>query len=118
MNTPTLILLLLTALEHLYIMVLETIATTSKKTSRTFGISVDELRTHHINVLLKNQGIYKGLIAWLLITAALTHNLLWGQLLFGYVIAAAFYGGLTSDPKIILKQGGLAIIGLAVSLLS
>ena len=42
-------------------------------------------------------------------------NLLWTQLLLGYVVLVALYGSLTSKPNIILKQGGLAIIGLIYS---
>lgn len=43
---------------------------------------------------------------------------LWTRLLLGYVILAALYGSLTSKPSIILKQGGLAIIGLICSFLN
>ena len=92
MNTLTTVLAILVALEHLYIMFLETIAT-----------------------LLKNQGVYNGLIAVLLFVAVWQQDLLWTRLLLGYVILAALYGSLTSKPSIILKQGGLAIIGLICS---
>ena len=61
MNILTTVIAALVALEHLYIMYLEAIATASKSTSRVFG------------------------------------------------------GGLTSKPSIILKQGGLAILGLICS---
>ena len=89
MNTLTTVLAILVALEHLYIMFLETIATSS--------------------------GVYNGLIAVLLFVAVWQQDLLWTRLLLGYVILAALYGSLTSKPSIILKQGGLAIIGLICS---
>ena len=95
MSMLTTVLAILVALEHLYIMFLETIAT-----------------------LLKNQGVYNGLIAVLLFVAVWQQDLLWTRLLLGYVILAALYGSLTSKPNIILKQGGLAIIGLICSFLN
>ncbi len=67
MNIISIILIIFVALEFFYIMYLETIATTSKKTSETFNISVDKLKDKNINVLLKNQGVYNGLIGVLLI---------------------------------------------------
>lgn len=67
MNIISTILIIFVALEFFYIMYLETIATTSRKTSETFNISVDKLKDKNINVLLKNQGVYNGLIGVLLI---------------------------------------------------
>ena len=115
MSTLTTIIGILVALEHLYIMFLETIATSSENTSRVFGISIEQLKSKTIATLLKNQGVYNGLIAVLLFVAVWQQDLLWTRLLLGYVILAALYGSLTSKPSIILKQGGLAIIGLICS---
>ena len=95
MSTLTTVLAILVALEHLYIMFLETIAT-----------------------LLKNQGVYNGLIAVLLLVAVWQKDLLWTRLLLSYIVLVALYGSLTSNPKIILKQGGLAILGLICSFLN
>lgn len=115
MNLFTVILVLLVAAEHLYIMFLETFATKSRHTSKTFNIDVDELSNHYISTLLKNQGVYNGLLAVMLAFAAISQNLLWSRLLLGYVILVALYGAWSSDPKILFKQGGLAIVALAVS---
>ena len=122
MNILTTVIAALVALEHLYIMYLETIATASKSTSRVFGISTDRLKDKNISTLLKNQGVYNGLIAILLLFSVYQQDdgeyqssLLWTRLLFGYIILVAVYGGLTSKPSIILKQGGLAILGLICS---
>ncbi len=115
MSTLTTVLAILVALEHLYIMFLETIATSSKSTSRVFGISIDQLKSKTIATLLKNQGVYNGLIAVLLLVAVWQQDLLWTRLLLGYVVLVALYGSLTSKPSIILKQGGMAILGLICS---
>ena len=122
MNMLTTVITALVAVEHLYIMYLETIATASKSTSRVFGINTDRLKDKNNSTLLKNQGVYNGLIAILLLFSVYQQDdgeyqssLLWTRLLFGYIILVAVYGGLTSKPSIILKQGGLAILGLICS---
>ncbi len=117
MNVITLTLSLVVAIEHLYIMFIETVATRSRQTSRVFGISVEQLADKTVSTLLKNQGIYNGLLAVLIIIAVLTDNILWTQLLLSYVILVALYGAITSQPSILLKQGGPAIIALASSFL-
>ena len=67
MNIISTILIIFVALEFFYIMYLETFATTSRKTNETFNISIGKLKDKNINVLLKNQGVYNGLIGVLLI---------------------------------------------------
>ena len=81
MSTLTTVLAILVALEHLYIMFLETIVTSSGSTSRVFGISIDQLKSKTIATLLKNQGVYNGLIAVLLLVAVWQKDLLWTRLL-------------------------------------
>ena len=115
MSSLTTVLAIMVALEHLYIMFLESIVTSSGSTSRVFGISIDQLKSKTISTLLKNQGVYNGLIAVLLVVAVWQQDLLWTRLLLGYIVLVALYGSMTSKPSIILKQGGLAIIGLICS---
>ena len=76
MSTLTTVLAIMVALEHIYILFLETIATSSESTSRVFGISIDQLKSMTIATLLKNQGVYNGLISVLLLIAVWQQDLL------------------------------------------
>ena len=117
MSIITKILSTMVALEFFYILYLETFATASDTTSRVFGMSKEELKRPSVNVLFKNQGVYNGLIAVLILVAVFIHNSKIAVIyLMGYIILVAAYGSLTSNPKIILKQGGFAIITLIACL--
>ncbi len=62
MHWISLLLLGLTAGLFLYIMVLETFLTDSQLTARTFKMSVDDLRKPALNTVMKNLGVYNGLV--------------------------------------------------------
>ena len=114
MNIISIILTVLVAVLFFYIMYLETFATDSDSTSRVFNIDKEELKRPNLNTLFKNQGVYNGLIGvGLLYGTFFSKNPkeIIGTLLV-YIIFVAIYGGLTSDKKIILKQGGLPILAL------
>ncbi|MBT8894658.1 hypothetical protein BTI50_00740 [Lactobacillus delbrueckii subsp. bulgaricus] len=100
------VLVCLVAVEFFYIMYLETFATTSKKTAEVFQMDQEELSRPSVNTLFKNQGIYNGLLAVLTLIL---------QLVLAYMILVAAYGAVTSQPKILLMQGGLPILTLIVS---
>lgn len=113
MHVLILVMAALVAAEHLYIMYLETVATTSAKTAQTFGMSQDVLADKHVSTLLKNQGVYNGLLAILLLVSAfLLKSEMFVELLFAFVFLVASYGAKTSSPKILLLQGGPALVGL------
>ena len=121
-NILTIIFSCLAALEHFYILFLETIITTSSKTSKVFNIPEENLKDKHVSTLLKNQGVYNGLIAVLIIISIFLsifreeyEHILWLRFLLGYIILVAVYGGITSNIMIIPKQGGLAVIGFVLS---
>lgn len=120
-NILTIIFAGLSALEHFFILYLETIATSSQRTSKVFNIPEEKLKDKNVSVLLKNQGVYNALIGVLIIVAiflSIFHDdihVYWIRFLLGYIILVAIYGGITSDVKIIPKQGGLAIIGFVLS---
>ena len=114
MNIISIILTVLVAVLFLYIMYLETFVTDSDSTSRVFNIDKEELKRPNLNTLFKNQGVYNGLIGvGLLYGTFFSKNPkeIVGMLLI-YIILVAIYGGVTSDKKIILKQGGLPILAL------
>ena len=121
-NILTIIFSGLSAIEHIYILFLETIFTTSSRTSKTFKIEEEKLKDKNVSTLLKNLGVYNGLIAVLIIISIFLSifredkdNILWLRFLLAYIILVAVYGGISSDVKIIPKQGGLAMIGLVLS---
>lgn len=97
-----------------YIMYLETFATDSESTSRVFNITQEKLRKTSLNTLFKNQGVYNGLLGVALLygTFLSKNSVEIVTMLLIYIILVAIYGGLTSDKKIILKQGGLPILAL------
>ena len=105
----------LVAVEFFYIMYLETFATTSKKTAEVFQMDQEELSRPSVNTLFKNQGIYNGLLAVLTLIAAFALGKIVLQLVLAYMILVAAYGGVTSQPNILLMQGGLPILTLIVS---
>ncbi|HFH9840074.1 TPA: DUF1304 domain-containing protein [Streptococcus suis] len=117
MSIFTTILASIVALEHLYIMYLETFATQSEKTSQTFGMDQEELSRKSVSALFKNQGVYNGLVAIFLFYGIITGNLEITTIFVLFVIAAAVYGAISSNPKILLKQGGPAILALISILL-
>ncbi|MER2146472.1 MAG: DUF1304 domain-containing protein [Aerococcus urinaeequi] len=114
MSAITTVLTILVALEFFYIMYIQTITTTSVQTSRVFNMGRDELKGKSLNTLLKNQGIYNGLIGVGLLYALFFSNssIEIVRMLFVYIILVATYGSFTSSKKIILTQGGLAILAL------
>ena len=118
MSVLSTVLLTLVAFLFFYIMYLETFATDSESTSRVFNIPQEELKKSSLNTLFKNQGVYNGLLGVALLYGAfLSKNPVEiVAMLLIYIILVAIYGGLTSDKKIILKQGGLPILAL-ISLL-
>ena len=109
----TIILATIVALEHFYIFYLESIATQSDATSRVFNMDKEELARPSVSSLFKNQGIYNALLGvFLLYGIYFSQNLEIVTIFVLFVIGAAAYGSLTADKKIILKQGGPAILAL------
>jgi len=121
MKTLSLILTVIVALEHLYILWIEMFAweTAGKKTFK--GALPDEL-FKPTKGLAANQGLYNGFLAAGLLWSFFIENPEWSfnirVFFLGCVIVAALYGGLTSSKSIILKQGMPAIIAMIFVLIS
>ena len=93
-------------------------ATQSDATSRVFNMDKEELVRPSVTSLFKNQGIYNALIGVFLIYGIyFSHSLEIVTIFVLFVIGAATYVALTADKKIILKQGGPAILTLLSILL-
>lgn len=111
------VVIVLVAFEFFYIMYLETFATTSHKTAKVFNIHPEKLAEKEVKNLFKNQGIYNGLIG-----VGLLYGLVFQPdiipVLLVYIILVAIYGAVTVHPKILLTQGGLAIVGLLLCAVS
>lgn len=112
MHWISLLLLGLTAGLFLYIMVLETFLTDSQLTARTFKMSVDELRKPALNTVMKNLGVYNGLVG-----AGLLYALLFSPdgrevaaVFFAFGLVVAIYGAISSQFSILFKQGTLPFL--------
>lgn len=121
MQTLSIILVALVALEHLYILWIEMFAWTSKGREVFRGTLPDEL-FEKTKGLAANQGLYNGFLAAGLLWGLSVSDPIWSvrlQLFFlGCVLTAALYGALRSSPSILLKQGLPAALALLSLLLS
>lgn len=113
------IVVILTALEFVFIFYLETIATTSKRTASVFNMEQDELKKESVSLLFKNQGVYNLIIAVMLPASLfLVHSKAAVVLFLVNIIAVAAYGGISLNPRIFFKQGTLAVIALILVLVA
>ena len=110
------LLILLIAVEHVGILILEMFFWNHPVGQRIFGMTPEVSSTSA--VLAANQGLYNGFLA---------AGLLWGlvsdkrnvKLFFlGCVVAAGVFGGLTAKTSILFTQALPAILALGLTLLS
>ncbi|MBR6097042.1 MAG: DUF1304 domain-containing protein [Oscillospiraceae bacterium] len=119
MSALTKVCAVLVVLEFFYIFYLETLATDSERTSRVFGMSREELQRKSVSTLFKNQGVYNGLLAVLILVAVFAFDSKAAvAALMCYIVGVAAYGAVSSSPKILLMQGGLPILTLLSCLLT
>lgn len=114
------IFVILVAVEHIYIMVMEMFLWTKPRTLKTFNLTPQQAESS--KSLAANQGLYNGFLAvgliWGLVhpTSSVGHQI---QLFFIIcVLIAALYGGATASRKIWLMQGAPALLALVFVLVS
>jgi len=114
------ILVLLVALEHIYILVLEMFLWTKPRTRKTFGTSAEHAEI--MKTLAANQGLYNGFLA-----AGLFYSLIASSpdVAFHFkvfflvcVIVAGIYGGMTVSSRITIVQALPALIALVVTIIA
>lgn len=109
-------LVLLVAVEHVYILVLEMFLWHRPRTLKTFGIPTDQGES--LKVMAANQGLYNGFLAAGLFWSLLQPNAEFAQQLQIFfllcVIVAAIYGGFTVKKTIWLIQGLPALLAILV----
>ncbi len=107
------ILIVLIALLHLYILVLEMFLWDKPSGLKAFGNTLEKARL--TKVMAQNQGLYNGFLAagllWSLY-APESYALALANFFLGCVLVAGIYGGLTASKKIIYIQAVPALIAL------
>jgi putative membrane protein len=117
MSTAANVVVLLVAILHLYILVLEMFLWNTPKGHKAFGLTPEFAA--QTKVLAANQGLYNGFLA---------AGLFWGLYLGGAglgvkvffllcVLVAGLYGAATASRRILFVQALPAAIGLALLLL-
>ena len=121
MKTLSPILVLLIAIEHLYILWLEMIAWETRG-KVVFKGSLPEHMFAPTKTLAANQGLYNGFLAAGLIWSLIISNPEWQKnvaiFFLSCVIIAGIYGAITASKKIFFVQALPAIIALIVVWLS
>ena len=113
------ILVVLVALLHGYILVLEMFLWRSPRGRRAFG--TDEAFAERSAALAANQGLYNGFLAAGLLWGAVAADPVGVQVrvfFLGCVIVAGLYGAATVNRRILVVQAAPAAIALAVVLLA
>lgn len=108
------ILVLLVAVEHLYILYVEMFAWTT--TGKKMFKSLPENLFDSTKGLAANQGLYNGFLAAGLIWSLFIGDPLWSKnvalFFLACVVTAGVYGGLTAAKNIMMKQGLPAVVAL------
>ncbi|WP_436653327.1 DUF1304 domain-containing protein [Lactiplantibacillus plantarum] len=114
MHVAAMIMAILVAVEHLFILWLEMFNADSEMAAKAFGIPRQTLQSPSVQLLFKNQGLYNGFLAVgilysLFVIPAVASV---GATLFFLtcVMVAAVYGSITVSRAIVVIQGLPALI--------
>jgi putative membrane protein len=116
MQLAATIVVVLVALLHVYILILEMFLWQTPRGLRSFGTTVETARSSA--KLAANQGLYNGFLA-----AGLLFALIWADrpaLIFflACIVVAGIYGGLTVNRRIVVVQAAPAALALVLVWLS
>jgi putative membrane protein len=116
MQLAATVVVVLVALLHVYILILEMFLWQTARGLRAFGTTVETARSSA--TLAANQGLYNGFLA-----AGLLFSLIWADrpaLTFFLlcIVVAGIYGGLTVSRRIIVVQAAPAALALVLVWLS
>jgi putative membrane protein len=106
---------LLIAIEHVYILVLEMFLWNKPLGLKTFGMTQEVADSS--KVLAANLGLYNGFLAAGLFWGVATDNHAFMVFFLLCVIVAGLYGGATASRKILVTQALPAAVALALLLL-
>lgn len=115
MSTAAVIALLVIAVLHAYILVMEMFLWNTPKTRAAFGLT--EEFAESTKPLAANQGLYNGFLAAGLVWAAVSSGTVRfqaGVFFLACVAVAGVYGAATASRRIIFVQTVPALIGLAL----
>ena len=109
------LLILLVAVEHIYILIIEMFFSESKAAQRSFGLEKEFLKDERVKIMMANQGLYNGFLSTGLIWSIFETGVFQVQLAIFFlscVVCAAIYGAVTVSYRILLMQGVPAILAL------
>ncbi|MGQ5708348.1 DUF1304 domain-containing protein [Lactobacillus sp. PSON] len=111
------ILVFLVGIEHIAICYLEIFASPETQ-AKVFNMSSDFTKQESARLALANQGVYNGMLGLMIIIVFFmlkgeTLILIW-QLLMGFIIVVAAFGGFTATKKIFVVQMLPAIVALGL----
>lgn len=111
-------LVILVAIEHLYILVLEMFLWIKPAGLRAFAMTPEF--AEQTAVLAANQGLYNGFLAAGLIWSLFQkeHGISTRYFFLGCIIVAGVFGAITAKPSILYVQAAPAALALAVTFLS
>lgn len=109
------VLVFIVGIEHIGICLLEMFSN-SETQAKTFDMTPEFTKQSAARISMANQGIYNGMLGLLIIAVFFIFNgqtliTVW-QLLMGFIVIVAAYGGFTATKKIFLVQMTPALIAL------